>query len=487
MNMQTFDTVHQHDGQLQLHQRGDGERWSITEVSTGQSLGSLTLSSQADCAAAIAQASDAQSDWAATDFESRAAVLRRFAQQLELHAELIHAWNARECGSILPKSQWELKACIDQSYMSADLALQPHGELFPSSMPGRENRWIRVPIGVVGVISPWNFPLLLSLRSVLPALALGNSVVMKPDLHSSVTGGLLIQQLLLQAGLPQGVCQLVLGGADIGEQLVQHPQVNMIAFTGSTNVGRQIGEFCGRRLKKCSLELGGNNAMIVCNDANLDEASSCAAWGAFLHQGQICMQAGRHLVQREVLDAYIDKLASRARALVTGNPFTEQSHLGPLINDRQADRVMALIQQSVEMGAEIVCGGKRNGRFIEATVIRNVTPQMPIFKEEIFGPVAPVMAFDSDTDAIQLANDSEYGLSAAIHSQNLTRAYQIAAQLQAGMVHINDQTVNNEYQVPFGGMKGSGNSGRFGGPANLDEFTERKWISATANAIQYPF
>tara|TARA_R110001583_G_scaffold163792_1_gene316248 strand:+ start:5209 stop:6684 length:1476 start_codon:yes stop_codon:yes gene_type:complete len=465
----------------------NGAHYALTEVATGASLGSIKLSSQDDTNAAIIRAHNAQASWAASSFETRAAVIRRFAQQLEHNADQIHAWNARECGSILPKSQWELKACIDQAYMSADLTLQPSGEIYPSSMPGRDNRWIRVPVGVIGVISPWNFPLLLSLRSVLPALALGNSVVLKPDLHSSVCGGVLIAELLQTAGLPDGVCELVLGGGDRGQQLVEHPSVNMIAFTGSTAVGRTIGEHCGRTLKKSSLELGGNNAYIVCDDADLVSAASCGAWGSFLHQGQICMQSGRHIVSNHVLDAYVETLAQRARNLVTGNPFTEQAHLGPLINDRQADRVMRLIEESVAMGAEIVCGGTRNGRFISATVIRNVTPDMPIYKEEIFGPVAPVIGFDSDADAIALANNTDYGLSAAIHSSNPVRANAMAQAIHAGMVHINDQTVNNEYQVPFGGMKSSGNSGRFGGPANLDEFTERKWISSMANGIQYPF
>ncbi|MGB1091316.1 MAG: aldehyde dehydrogenase family protein [Oceanobacter sp.] len=464
-----------------------GETYQITEVATGASLGRINLSSADEVNAALAAAHAAQADWAATDFETRANVMRKFAQLLEQNADLIHAWNARECGSILPKSQWELKACIDQAYMSADLALQPNGEIFPSSMPGRDNRWVRVPVGVVGVISPWNFPMLLSLRSVMPALVMGNAVVMKPDLQSSVIGGVLLLDLLREAGVPEGVCQLVLGGAEVGQQLVEHPLANMIAFTGSTAVGRIIGEHCGRTLKKSSLELGGNNAMIVCEDADLTSAASCGAWGAFLHQGQICMQSGRHIVSNQILDQYVETLAARAKNLVTGNPFTQQSHLGPLINDRQAERVMRLIEESVAMGAEVVCGGQRDGRFISATVIRNVTPDMPIYKEEIFGPVAPVIGFDSDAEAIALANDSDYGLSAAIHSGNLVRANAMAQQIHAGMVHINDQTVNNEYQVPFGGMKCSGNSGRFGGPANLDEFTERKWISTMAASIQYPF
>lgn len=277
------------------------------------------------------------------------------------------------------------------------------------------------------------------------------------------------------------------GGPTTGDALVKHPDVGMISFTGSTAVGRQIGETCGRMLKKVALELGGNNAMVILDDADLNSASSCAAWGAFLHQGQICMQAGRHLVQRKVADRYIELLAERAGRLVVGDPAAGPVHLGPLINDRQADKVEGIVQRSVGMGAKTVVGGKRQGRFYSATVLAGVTPEMPAFSEEIFGPVAPVTIFDSDEEAIALVNSSPYGLSAAVHSASISRALAIASRLKAGMVHVNDQTVNNEFQVPFGGTGASGNGGRFGGPASFDEFTQSQWVSVMERGIQYPF
>ncbi|WP_290701012.1 benzaldehyde dehydrogenase [Amphritea sp.] len=464
-----------------------GELINVIEPATGNSLGAIASATITELDALIEVTKGAQPAWAEMDFDSRAKVIRRFAALLEENAMLINTWNTRECGSIEGKAQWELQACIDQAYMSAGLPLTSYGDIYPSNIPGRENHCIRVPVGLVGVISPWNFPLLLSLRAVLPALAMGNSVIIKPDINSSVVGGYIIVELLKQAGLPEGVCTLALGGVAIGQRLVEHPQVDMIAFTGSTVAGQQIGQVCGGMFKKVALELGGNNAFIVLDDANLEGASSCAAWGSFLHQGQICMQAGRHIVHESVAAAYVEALCVRANKLTVGNPNKEPVHLGPVINERQADRIMRLIDESVVMGAKVVCGGKRKGSFIYPTVLTQVTTNMPVYKEEIFGPVAPVLTFSSDDEAVALANNTQYGLAASIQGADISRAKRIANRIDAGMVHINDQTVNNEYQVPFGGMKSSGNSGRFGGPANLEEFSERKWISTRDEALIYPF
>ena len=363
----------------------------------------------------------------------------------------------------------------------------PAWRIFPPKLPGKANDGNRVPIGTVGVIAPWNFPILLAMRSVFPALAMGNCVILKPDPKSSICGGVLMAKVLEDAGLPKGVFHVLPGGPEVGQALVEHSLVKMISFTGSTAVGKKIGETCGRMLKKAALELGGNNAQVVLEDADLDIASSCGAWGSFLHQGQICLQTGRHLVHSSVAGEYIERLATRAGNLAYGNPAQEQVHLGPLINTVQAKRVEDIVNRSVEMGARIVVGGKRNGNYYEATVIADVTPDMLVFSAEVFGPVAPVMTFNSDADACNLVNESPYGLAAAIHSGSTERALKIANRIQVGMVHINDQTVNNEFQVPFGGMGSSGNSGRFGGPANIEEFTTSQWISVLEEGIPYPF
>ncbi|WP_369856904.1 benzaldehyde dehydrogenase [Candidatus Thalassolituus haligoni] len=466
---------------------GRGEIVPVIEPATGNQLGMLATGTKDDIDDAARIAKEAQVHWAALSFDQRAAIMRKVARQLEDNAATINNWNVRECGSIPPKAEWELHACIEQAHMAAALPMHATGAIFPSSMPGRRNYWKRIPIGVVGVIAPWNFPILLGLRSVLPALAMGNAVILKPDVQSAVCGGLLLAELFEAAGIPKGVFQVVPGAADTGDALVRHPDVKMISFTGSTPVGRQIGEICGRSLKKVSLELGGNNAMVILDDADLESAASCAAWGAFLHQGQICMQTGRHLVQRKVAQRYAELLAGRAANLAVGNPATDQVHLGPLINDRQAARVGDIVNRSVALGAQVLAGGKANGRFFQATVLADVTPDMPAWNEEIFGPVAPIMVFDTEEEAIALVNSSEYGLAVAVHSQSESRALSVASKLRAGMVHINDQTVNNEFQVPFGGMGASGNGSRFGGPANIEEFTETQWVSVMGPGMQYPF
>lgn len=482
-----INPVWQHHLFLGGWQSGDGQQMNVTEPATGDVLSQLKSATPADVERAANIAGAAQQRWMNVPFDQKAEILRKAAALLKERADEINSWNTRECGSIGPKAGWELQATYEQAQMAAALPMQPSGQIFPSNMPGKRNYWKRIPIGTVGVIAPWNFPILLSMRSVFPALAMGNCVILKPDPKSAICGGVLMAQILEDAGLPEGVFHVLPGGPDVGEALVQHPLVKMISFTGSTAVGKRIGETCGRMLKKVALELGGNNAQVVLDDAKLETASSCGAWGSFLHQGQICMQTGRHLVHRSVADEYIKRLAARAGNLVCGNPWQEQVHLGPLINEAQAQRVEDIVNRSVEMGARIVVGGKRNGNYYDATVIADVTPDMPVFSEEVFGPVAPVMAFDSDAEACDLVNESPYGLAAAIHSGSTERALKIANQIRVGMVHINDQTVNNEFQVPFGGMGSSGNSGRFGGPANIDEFTTSQWVSVMEEGIRYPF
>lgn len=467
--------------------QSDGGRQDVREPATGDVIGSTGLANAADVDRAARHAHQARASWANTPFDQRAAVLREAALLLKGRANEVNEWNIRECGSIGPKAEWELHATYEQLLMAAALPMQPNGQLFPSSMPGRTNMWRRVPIGTVGVIAPWNFPLLLAMRSVAPALALGNAVILKPDLQTAITGGQMIAQLFADAGLPEGVLHVLPGGPDTGDALVRHPLVEMISFTGSTAVGKSIGATCGGLLKKVALELGGNNVLVVLDDADLDAASSNGAWGAFLHQGQICMQAGRHLVHRSVAQAYAEKLTQRAKALYVGNPHAGPAHLGPLINQRQCDRVKDIVDRSVRQGANVLTGGTADGLFFPPTVLVGVTPDMPAFSEEIFGPVAPITVFDHDDEAVALLNASPYGLAAAIHSSNVSRAMALANQLHTGMIHINDQTVNNEFQVPFGGMGASGNGGRFGGPANIDEFTQSQWVSVLDKPIVYPF
>lgn len=459
----------------------------VFEPATGERLASVGIADASDVARAGLHASQAQRGWAATPFDQRAAILREAARLLQQEAESFIEWNMRECGGARFKAEWEVNVCVEQLQMAAAMPMQANGEMFPSNLPGRTNIWRRVPMGVVAVISPWNFPLLLSLRSIAPALALGNAVLLKPSEFSSVTGGLLLARLFELAGVPQGVFQMLPGLAETGSAIVSDPSVKMVAFTGSTAVGRRIAQTCGGLLKRCSLELGGNNALIVCPDADLDAASSSGAWGAFLHQGQICMQAGRHIVHRSVAAAYTEKLRERADRLVCGNPFTETVHLGPLINAQQRDRVHGLVQDAVRQGATIITGGDYKDLCYRPTVLTDVTPDMSMFKDEIFGPIAPIVVYDEIEEALALVNASPYGFAVAIHTANAMLGYEWAGRIHSGMVHVNDQTVNNEFQMPFGGMGASGYGGRYGGPANFDEFTERQWVSLLSDPIQYPF
>ncbi|SAK79459.1 aldehyde dehydrogenase [Caballeronia fortuita] len=460
---------------------------NVVEPSTSEILGNVGNGNRDDIARAVQSAAKAQLAWAATPFDQRAAVLREAARLLKQNEGEINEWNVRECGSTPAKAQWELHATYEQLIAAAALTMQPDGELYPSTMPGRMNICRHVPIGVVGVIAPWNFPVLLATRSVAPALAVGNAVILKPDVQSAVCGGLLLAKVFEEAGLPSGVLHVIPGGPEAGDALVRHPQVGMISFTGSTAVGRSIGATCGQMLKKVALELGGNNALIVLDDADLDAASSNGAWGAFLHQGQICMQTGRHLVHRSVAEDYANKLVERAKALRVGNPFKDQVHLGPLINQKQRDRVDDIVRKTVEAGAKVRTGGEYSDLFYQPTVLTDVTPDMPAFNEEIFGPVAPITVFDTEEEAVELLNSSPYGLAAAVHTRSLSRGWALASRIRSGMVHVNDQTVNNEFHVPFGGMGASGNGGRFGGAANIHEFTQTQWVSAMDAPIKYPF
>lgn len=466
---------------------GGAGRSNILDPSSDALLAEVGLTSIADVDRSVDAAKSAQQDWANLPFTERAAILRAAAEKLHERTEEFADWNVRECGAIRPKGLWEVGITCEQMQQAAGLTSLANGLVYPSTIPGRTNIWHRVPVGVIGVIAPWNFPLFLAMRSVAPALALGNAVILKPDLQSAVTGGSLIASIFEEAGLPKGVLHVLPGGADVGDHLVRHAGVGMISFTGSTAVGRKIGEICGRMLKKVSLELGGNNVHIVLPDADLDGAVNCATWGTFLHQGQVCMAAGRHLVHRSVADEYSKKLAERADGLAVGDPSTNQVHLGPLINDRQVERVHQLVADSINAGATLLAGGTFDKRYYRPTVIGNVTPEMPVFQNEIFGPVAPVTVFDTEEEAVSLANSSDYGLAASIHTGSTGQALAIAKRLKTGMVHINDQPINCEPHVPFGGMGASGSGGRFGGQASIEEFTQSQWVSVVEKAAQYPF
>ncbi|GGK96441.1 benzaldehyde dehydrogenase [Streptomyces flaveus] len=458
-----------------------------TEPATGAVLAQVGLADADDVAAATARAAQAQAEWAAQTGPSRAAVIRKAAAVLADNRAEFERWLVREGGAVPGKAAFEVDLVLGELWEAAALPTQPWGHLLPSSEPGRESVARRVPLGVVGVISPWNFPLILSVRAVAPALALGNAVVLKPDVQTAVSGGTLVARLFEAAGLPDGLLHVLPGDAGPGAALAEDPNVAMIAFTGSTAVGREVGATAGRTLKRVSLELGGNNALIVLDDADLEIASSAGAWGAFLHQGQVCMTAGRHIVLESVADEYLDRLAKRAQGLPVGDPFTGQVALGPLINERQRDNVHRIVEETVGAGAEVMAGGSYDGLFYQPTVLAGVTTSMPAFREEIFGPVAPVVVVRDEAEAVAVANNTEYGLVAAVQTGSPERGRDLARRLRTGIVHINDQTLNNDAYAPFGGTGASGNGSRFGSQSSWDEFTQWQWVTFRDQAHAFPF
>ncbi|WP_053213797.1 benzaldehyde dehydrogenase [Pseudomonas sp. Q12-87] len=463
-----------------------GPLQSIIEPATGERLMRSATADAADIAKASRDAALAQPAWAALGPRQRAAIFRKAADVAERSFAELALYVARETGAALFKGQHEVREAIVLLHQAAGMLSQAHGVVLPSEA-GRLSYARRLPHGVIGVISPFNFPLVLSMRSVAPALAAGNAVVLKPDPQTPVSGGFLIARLFEAAGLPKGLLQVLPGAADAGEALCRDPNVKMIAFTGSTGAGRKVAEVAGRNLKKVALELGGKNPLIILEDADLDLAARNAAWGAWMHQGQICMATGLILVHESIAQDFTRRLVEKARALTVGDAAREEAALGPLINQRQLQRVHDIVSDSVRAGATLETGGEYDRLFYQPTVLSGVKPGMRAFEDEVFGPVATVVSFATDDEAIELANRTEYGLSAAIISPSVGRAMAIGERLECGMLHINDQTVADECINPFGGRGASGNGGSVGGPADWDEYTQWQWVTVKDKAPIYPF
>ena len=466
--------------------RGHGGDAPVIEPATRQEIGRTGIATPADVAHAAQIAAAAQPAWAAMPHTERSAILRRAADIWLAHAADIEWWGIRESGKIPPAMQFETHVATQEIYEAATLPSRAYGDLLPSEQP-RLSFAERVPVGVTGVIAPFNFPQILAIRSVAPALALGNAVVLKPDPRTAVCGGVALARIFVEAGLPDGLLHVLPGGVQTGEAVVTEPLIRLISFTGSTAAGRRVGELAGRLLKRVHLELGGNSALIVLDDVDLDRAVSAGAWGSFLHQGQICMTTGRHLVHEAIYDEYVARLAGTAGHLPVGNPATEQVALGPIIDERQRDKVHGLVTESVKAGARLAAGGSYEGLFYSPTVLADVSAQMPAYASEVFGPVAPVLRFSSAADAAKLAADSEYGLSLGILTRDVMRGLDLARQIPTGIVHINEQTVDDEPNIPFGGLGASGTGARFGGTANLEAFTDTRWVTVRGDIAPYPF
>ena len=338
----------------------------------------------------------------------------------------------------------------------------------------------RTPLGVISVISPWNVPMLLSSRGLAGALAVGNTVVLKPSEETPVTGGLLIAELFEEAGMPPGVLNVVTCSrdrvAEVGAELVVNPLIKAISFTGSTAVGKHIAATAGGLLKKACVELGGKDSLLVLDDADMDRAISAARFGAFFHQGQICMSAEKIIVDKQLAEPFLERFIAATKELRVGDPTKLGNQIGPIINERQADAVERRLAQAVNDGVTLHHGGARNGLYFDPAVITGATPDMDIFHEEVFGPVANIITAEDEDDAIALANNCHYGLSASVITQNEERGLRVARQIESGMAHINDTTIYDEPTVPFGGVKNSG-MGRHGARWSVDSFTQTRWMT----------
>ncbi len=432
-----------------------------------------------------AAARKAQPEWAATPYEKRAAILRKAADLLEANQDELIPWIARETGAIPAKAGFEIHLVAQMIHRAASMCTEPQGLVLPSD-PGRISMARRQPRGVIGVISPFNFPLILSSRAVAPALATGNAVLLKPDPRTPIAGGFIIARIFEEAGLPKGVLQVLPGGAEAGEAMCEDPNIAMISFTGSSAVGRRIGELAGKNLKKTQLELGGKNAVIVLDDADLDPAASAIAFGAWFHQGQICMTTGLVLAHESIVEKLVDKLVAKATHLPVGDPLGQVA-LGPIINKKQVERIHGIVTDTVKAGAKLAAGGTFDGPYYKPTVLTGVKPGMRAFEEEVFGPVAAIASFKTDNEAVALATANEYGLSAGVFSASVGRALAVGNRLNTGLLHINDQTVADEPHIPFGGNGASGNGTRIGGPASFEEFTQWQWVTIKDKPNPYPF
>ena len=451
----------------------------------GEVLLDMSLADKSDVDEAYQVADRAWRGWWAQPYPQRRAVLRRAVELMERYKDAIVEWIVRESGSTIAKARTEWLLARNITEEACSFPARMNGEIPPASIPGMESRVYRQPLGVVTVISPFNFPWHLSMRSVAPALACGNAVVLKPASDTPVTGGTLVGKLFEAAGVPEGVMQVIVGaGSEIGDAIVDHPIPRAVSFTGSTPVGQHLGEICGRTLKRVSLELGGNAPMVIFDDADIEQAVDAAIFGKFSHQGQICMATNRFLVQRGIYDAFLEAFVTRTRELVVGEVDDPSTMIGPIINRKQFDAILDRVQRTKDAGARAALEGVPNGLVIPPIILAGVTNDMPCAHEENFGPVAPIIAFDADEEGVALANATWAGLSAAVFSSDRAKAEWAAHEIEAGMVHINDASVNDEPNTAFGGVKQSG-LGRFGGQWAIDEFTEAKWISVMLRPRNY--
>ena len=469
--------------------RGGRGSKTVTSIDpyTNEELATIKGASREDIEDAYLSAQLAQREWMKLLPTQRRDVFLSALGILARRKEEIVDLLIRETGSTLQKAQLEWSLVYEGTLEASTYPLRLRGEMIPSMIPGKKSYAVKKPIGVVGVISPWDFSLQLTNRSVAPALAAGNGVVLKPASSTPITGGLLFAEIYQEAGLPRGLLNVVIGDtSEIGDAFVENPIPKLITFTGSTEVGRRIGELCGKHLKKVSLELGGNSPFVVLDDADIDAAVEAATFGKFLNAGQICMAINRIIVDGKVYDEFLAKFLDKVKSLTYGDPMLESSAYGPMISKKQFDRVQELIKSAISQGAQEVYNGPSSGLVMHPVILAGVTNEMEISQTEIFGPVALILKVSDEEEALRVANETEFGLSSAVFSKNLARGYAFAERIEAGMTHVNDMTINDEASSPFGGEKNSG-IGRFGGEWALREMTTDHWITVQETDRRYLF
>jgi acyl-CoA reductase-like NAD-dependent aldehyde dehydrogenase len=442
-----------------------------------------------DAKRAIEAAAAAFPEWAASPPSLRRKLFLKVADIFEKRQDELVRVVAEETGSTIGIAMFQMFFVPGLFREAAAQAYSVTGEIIPADYPGAFFMALRQPAGVVGAFGPFNVPYILSSRAFALPLAYGNTAVLKPSEEAPVSGGLILAEIFEEAGFPPGVLNVIThtkeDAPEVGDELIAHPAVRRISFTGSTEIGRIVAEKAGRHLKRAVMELGGKDPLIVLRDADVDFAADAASWGAFLHQGQICMSTERIIIERPIADEFIEKLAQRANALKVGDPRDPSVAIGPLINQAALNKVDGHVKEAVNGGAELVTGGTYEGLVYHPTIVTDVKYDMRIFTDQTFGPVAPIVVVNDAEEALQVANNSRYGLSSGIITNDFNQALMMARRLDTGMVHIGDQTVNDEPQVPFGGVKGSG-YGRMGGKAALDEFTELRWISVQQTKRTFP-
>ncbi|WP_329300969.1 aldehyde dehydrogenase family protein [Streptomyces sp. NBC_00659] len=463
--------------------------WDIIDFNPydGEKLASITIATVDEVDDAYRAAERAQKKWGATNAYARRAVFEKALAVIDEREEEITEVIIAELGGTRLKAAFELHLVREFLRESVQLALRPEGKIIPSPVDGKENRLYRVPVGVVGVISPFNFPFLLSVKSVAPALALGNGVVLKPHQNTPIAGGSLVAKIFEEAGLPGGLLNVVITDiAEIGDAFIEHPVPKVISFTGSDKVGRHVATVCAANFKRSVLELGGNSALVVLEDADIDYAVDAAVFSRFVHQGQVCMAANRVLVDRSIEAEFTEKFVAKVKTLKTGDPRDPQTVIGPVINSSQADALSGVVEQAITEGATALLHGSTTDNMVEPSVLTGVPADSDLLRQEVFGPVVFLVPFDGEEEAVRIVNDTPYGLSGAVHTADIERGVNFAKQIDTGMFHVNDGTVHDEPLVPFGGEKQSG-IGRLNGETTVDSFTTTKWISVQHGRSRFPF